>query len=60
MRVSTILFAAMSALTMAAPVEKRAYVTDIVVKYFTVTVTAGQPIPTQYRRPVSNSYPECV
>lgn len=61
MRVSTILAAGMSALAMAAPVkEKRVYVTDVVIKYFTVTVTAGQPIPTQYRRPVSKSYLECA
>lgn len=62
MRVSTILVAAMSALALAAPVEKekRVYVTDVVVKYLTVTITAGQPIPTQYRRPVSKPYLECA
>lgn len=58
MRLSTIIAASMSALALAAPVEKekRAYVTDVVVKYYTVTVTAGKPIPTQYKRPVSKPF----
>ena len=44
MRLSTIMAASMSALALAAPFdkEKRVYVTDVVVKYYTVTVTAGQ------------------
>lgn len=58
MRFSTIIAASMGALALAAPVEKekRVYVTDVVVKYYTVTVTAGMPIPTQYRRPVSKFF----
>lgn len=55
MRLSTIIAASMGALALAAPVEKekRVYVTDIVVKYFTVTVTAGMPTPAKHERPVS-------
>lgn len=59
MRLSTIIAASMGALALAAPVEKekRVYVTDVVVKYYTVTVTAGIPIPSKYSRPVSKSFP---
>lgn len=47
MRSSTIVLAALSALAIAAPLQKRAYVTDVVIDYVTVTVTDGQPLPTR-------------
>ena len=51
MRFSTLLTAGLAAVAAAAPMEiqeldKRVYVTDVVVKYVYVTVTAGQPLPT--------------
>lgn len=53
MRSSTLVLAALSALAIAAPVEKRVYVTDITTAFVTVTVTEGQERPTL--RPVSLS-----
>jgi hypothetical protein len=46
MRSSAILLAALSALAIAAPVQKRAYVTDVVIEYETVYVTDGH-LPTK-------------
>lgn len=56
MRASTIVVAALSALAMAAPVDKRAYVTDLVVEYVYVTVTEGQPLPTTLPVSISKHY----
>lgn len=39
MRSSAIVLAGLSALALAAPVQKRAYVTDVVIDYVTVYVT---------------------
>ncbi|OBT81414.1 hypothetical protein VE02_09863 [Pseudogymnoascus sp. 03VT05] len=41
MRSSAIVLAGLSALALAAPVQKRAYVTDVVIDYVTVFVTEG-------------------
>lgn len=41
MRSSAIILAGLSALALAAPVQKRAYVTDVHLDYVTVTVTEG-------------------
>ncbi|KFY30782.1 hypothetical protein V494_08054 [Pseudogymnoascus sp. VKM F-4513 (FW-928)] len=43
MRSSAIVLAGLSALALAAPVQKRAYVTDTVIDYVTVFVTEGNP-----------------
>ena len=43
MRSSAIVLAGLSALALAAPVQKRAYVTDVVIDYVTVFVTEGLP-----------------
>lgn len=41
MRSSAIILAGLSALALAAPVQKRAYVTDVHIDYVTVYVTEG-------------------
>ncbi|KFY13895.1 hypothetical protein V491_06226 [Pseudogymnoascus sp. VKM F-3775] len=59
MRSSAIVLAGLSALALAAPLQRREYVTDTTVEFVTVYVTEGNLPTLQQGRPNHNLDPAC-